>query len=158
MKRFYLLVSLMTLNSFSQVKEKEATIDVDNGNMEKVLVEAVPDWELDDKNKTLFNTHEVDVKPDFPGGMEKFKLYISKKIKIPKEVSANKKKGKVFVQFIIEKDGKLSEIKVLRDFGYGSKEEAERIMKKSPNWLPAEHKGEKVRCRYTIPILIDGTI
>lgn len=158
MKSFYLLISLMTLSSFSQVKEKEVTTDVDNENINKVLVEAVSDWELDEKDKTLFEAFEVDVKPDFPGGIEKFKLYISKKIKIPKEITANKKKGKVFVQFIIEKDGKLSEIKAIRDFGYGSKEEAERIMKNCPNWLPAQHKGEKVRCKYLLPILIDGTI
>lgn len=156
MKSFYLVgFILMNLLSFSQVKE-ENIIDNEIKNHEVVIT--VQESEGYEKDKTLFEAFEVEVKPDFPGGMEKFKLYISKKIKIPKEIIANKKKGKVFVQFIIEKDGKLSEIKAIRDFGYGSKEEAERIMKNCPNWLPAQHKGEKVRCKYLLPILIDGTI
>lgn len=156
MKSFYLVgFILMNLFSFSQVKE-ENIIDNENKNHEVEIT--VQESEGYEKDKTLFEVFEVDVKPDFPGGIEKFKLYISKKIKIPKEIIANKKKGKVFVQFIIEKDGKLSEIKAIRDFGYGSKEEAERIMKNCPNWLPAQHKGEKVRCKYFLPILIDGTI
>ena len=131
---------------------------IDNENKNHQVETTVQESEGYEKDKRHFEAFEVDVKPDFPGGIEKFKLYISKKIKIPKEIIANKKKGIVFIQFIIEKDGKISNIKVLRDFGYGSKEEAERIMKKCPNWLPAEYKGEKVRCKYSFPIRMDGTI
>ena len=57
-------------------------------------------------------------------------------------------KGKVTVSFVVEKDGSLTDIKVLKDIGYGSGREAERVMRKSPKWTPAEQNGRKVRCAF----------
>ena len=61
---------------------------------------------------------------------------------------------KVFVSFVIEKDGTLSDIKVIRDAGYGIGNEISRIIKKSPKWKPAIHNGRVVRSQYTVPISI----
>ncbi|WP_262711153.1 energy transducer TonB [Flavobacterium franklandianum] len=63
--------------------------------------------------------------------------------------------GKVYMSFIIEKDGSISEIKVLRDSGYGTGEEAIRVLNNSPKWLPGEQDGRKVRCAFSLPINID---
>ena len=63
-------------------------------------------------------------------------------------------KGKVFVTFVVEKDGSLSDIKVIRDIGLGTGEEAIRVLKECPKWLPGEQNGQKVRVLYSLPISI----
>jgi protein TonB len=95
------------------------------------------------------NYSMVDVKPEFPGGMDAFYKFIGKNYKIPEVKGLN---GKVFVTFIIEKDGSIEEVKVLRDLGYGTGNEAIRVLKKSPKWIPAEQNGQKVRVAYSLPI------
>jgi protein TonB len=150
MKKFSLLFAIfISINSFGQIKEKEP---------ETITIEATPDIEEPSKNEnSIYNSFGVEVKPEFPGGIEKFHLYSQKKIKIPEEIKTQKIKGKVFVSFIIEKNGKLSDIKVIRDIGYGTKEIVEKFLKNSPNWKPGKLNGKTVRCYYSIPITIDGT-
>ncbi len=58
------------------------------------------------------------------------------------------------MSFVVEKDGSLTDIKVVRDIGFGSGKEGERVLRKSPRWTPAEQNGKKVRCSYIIPIVI----
>ena len=60
--------------------------------------------------------------------------------------------GRVFISFVVEKNGQLTDIKVLRGLGYGTDEEAVRVLKKSPKWKPGIQNGRAVRVQYTIPI------
>lgn len=99
----------------------------------------------------LFNTASVEKKPDFSGGLKAFYNYIGQNFKIPDVKGLS---GKVVVSFVIEKDGSVTDIKVVRDIGYGTKEEAIRVLKNSPNWIPGEQDGKKVRVLYTLPITI----
>lgn len=101
--------------------------------------------------KEFYAMIEVDVKPDFPGGINEFYNFVGKNYRVPED---NKIKGKVMVEFIIEKDGTLSNFKILRDLGSGLGKEAIRVLKKSPKWKPAEKDGKKVRVLYSIPISI----
>ncbi|WP_309597318.1 energy transducer TonB [Flavobacterium davisii] len=64
-------------------------------------------------------------------------------------------KGRVFVEFVVEKDGNLTDIKVVRDLGYGTGAEAIRMLKSAPKWRPSEQNGKKIRVRYSLPILLD---
>ncbi|MBM6500063.1 energy transducer TonB [Flavobacterium macrobrachii] len=131
MKNFILFfIGFIALNSFGQTKE----------------------------NNLVYNIDAVEIKPEFPGGNQKFYKYIAKNFNIPEEVTEKKEKQVIHVTFIIEKDGKLTDIKVIRDIGYGTKEKVEELLKNSPNWKPAELNGEKVRCHYFFPITINGTI
>jgi protein TonB len=102
-------------------------------------------------DNTVYNTAGIDVKPDFTGGMDAFYQFISKNYNCPK---VDKLAGKVYVTFVIEKDGSLTHIKVLRDIGYGTGKEAIRVLELSPKWLPGEQNGKKVRCTYSLPIAI----
>jgi hypothetical protein len=97
---------------------------------------------------------DVTEKPTFESGLEAFYKYIGTQYKIPEEVTKNKLKGKVFASFIVEKDGALSNIKILRDMGYGTGEEAKRVLENSPKWLPGKIDGKPVRTRYSLPIAI----
>ena len=62
----------------------------------------------------------------------------------------------MIVTFVIEKDGSLTDIKVIRDIGYGTGEEAIRVLKECKKWIPAEQNGQKVRVQYTLPISIQS--
>lgn len=101
------------------------------------------------EDNTIYNA--VEVKPDFPGGIQKFYDFVGKNYKVPEEEDI---KGKVFVQFVVEKDGTLTDIKVIRDLGYGTGKEAIRVLKKSPKWKPGIQNGRPVRVLYSLPISI----
>lgn len=101
-------------------------------------------------NKDIYNSAVLEVKPEYPDGIDEFYKFIAKNYRTPK--SKKFVGGRVFVSFVIEKDGSLTDIKVLKDAGFGTGEEAIRVLKISKKWLPAEQDGKKVRCSYTLPI------
>lgn len=105
-----------------------------------------------EEDNTVYNTAGIEVKPDFPGGMPAFLKYVGKNYTPPEEEGL---KGKVYVTFVVEKDGSLTDIKVLRDIGYGTGKEAIRVLKNSPKWTPGEQNGKKVRCTFSLPISIE---
>lgn len=94
----------------------------------------------------------LEVQPDFPGGMDKFYKYLSKAIRFPEAAQEAKISGKVFLSFIIEKNGTLTDIKIERKLGYGTDEEAVRVLTASPKWMPGIQNGKAVRVKYNIPI------
>jgi len=105
------------------------------------------------EDNTVYNSAVIEIKPEFKGGLNKFYDYIAKNYRTPDVPGL---KGKLLVSFVVEKDGSITDIKVLKDIGYGSGEEAIRILKKCPNWIPAEQKGKKVRCTFMLPINIQS--
>jgi protein TonB len=106
--------------------------------------------EIIDKEK-IFNNIEVDEKPVFKGGMEKFYKFIAKNFKMPEEPGLQ---GKLIVEFIVETDGSISNFTVIQDIGYGTAEEITRSFKECPNWNPGKKDGQMVRTLYRIPITI----
>jgi protein TonB len=90
--------------------------------------------------------------PQFPGGLPKFYKFLSDNLKYPAAARAKNIKGNVFASFVIEKDGSLGDIKILRGLGSGTEEEAERVLKSSPKWKPGSLNGKPVRTQYNIPI------
>ncbi len=97
----------------------------------------------------------VEEPAQFPGGDEALLKFIRKKIKYPKQAIKNKISGTVYVQFIVEKDGSISDVTVIRGIGGGCDEEAVRVITKMPNWIPAKQKGIPVRSFYVIPITFE---
>ncbi|HEY0900169.1 MAG TPA: M56 family metallopeptidase [Sphingobacteriaceae bacterium] len=95
---------------------------------------------------------QVDQLPKFPGGDKGFGRFLSETIKYPAEAKENNISGRVIVSFVVEKDGALNDIKVLRGLGYGTDEEAVRVLKASPKWNPGLKDGKPVRVQYTMPI------
>lgn len=105
------------------------------------------------EDNNIYNTAGIEVKPDFPGGLEKFYKFVANNYRTPEEEGL---KGKVFVTFVVEKDGSLTDIKVIRDIGFGTGKEAIRVLKSSPRWNPGEQNGKKVRVLYSLPITIQS--
>ncbi|SHF68698.1 outer membrane transport energization protein TonB [Flavobacterium fluvii] len=122
--------------------DAELTVDMPTGHGTEAVVE---------EDNTVYNTAGIEVKPEFPGGIEKFYKFVEKNYQFPDEEGLN---GKVYVTFVVEKDGSLTDIKVLRDIGYGTGKEAIRVLKACPKWSPGEQNGKKVRCTYSLPIAI----
>ena len=110
----------------------------------------------DVKEKDLYVLADVEKLPEFPGGIEAFYKFIGKNFKIPAAVGKNKIEGKTYMQFIIEKDGSLSDIVTLKDGGYGIGDEVIRVLKLSPKWTAATQKGKAVRVMYNLPITVQS--
>ena len=94
----------------------------------------------------------VESKPEYPGGIEAFYKHLSKNYRTPND--KNFKGGKFFITFVIEKDGSITDMKVIRDIGFGTGEEAIRVLKMSEKWKPAEQNGQKVRVQFSLPFTL----
>ena len=141
-----------------ELKDKKVGAETIKGDPDAVLtvdepVGKGPVSQVVEEDNSVYNTAGIEVKPDFPGGMEKFYKFVGNNYKTPEEEGL---KGKVYVTFVVEKDGSLTDIKVLRDIGYGTGAEAIRVLKKCPKWTPGEQNGKKVRVLYSLPITIQS--
>jgi periplasmic protein TonB len=94
----------------------------------------------------------AETQPAPVGGYEAFYKYISKNIKYPDQARRIGVEGKVFVQFVVDKDGSLTNVEVLKGIGSGCDEEAVRVIKSAPNWSPGKQRGRPVRVRMSVPI------
>ncbi|WP_433813356.1 energy transducer TonB [Flavobacterium johnsoniae] len=173
MKKFLILVLICFVqNAFSQsakknskakeseTKESEIPIvkvNTSNYNDADLVVDEPNPSFLTIKNddKTIYNTAGLDVKPDFPGGIEKFNKFFHNNFHYSDEEYTDLKGKKIYATFVIEQDGALTDIKILRDAGYKTGAEAIRVLKKCPKWIPGELKGKKVRVLYSIPLTIN---
>lgn len=141
------------LNNESQEIEKEvvqvdssvdATQSSDLSGEEIVeIIEEVP-------NDEIFTL--VENSAQFPGGVSAFGQYLSENISYPKQAQRLGVQGKVFVEFIVEKDGSLSNMQVIKGIGGGCDEEALRIMRNSPKWKPGSQRGHLIRQKMLQPI------
>ncbi|AWI25532.1 energy transducer TonB [Flavobacterium pallidum] len=107
-----------------------------------------PETKIIDDNQ-IYNS--VEVQPEFPGGMKAFYKYVQDKFRVPEGEALN---GNIYVTFVVEKDGSLTDIKVARDLGYGTGKEAERLLRASPKWKAGVQNGRSVRARFSLPIKI----
>lgn len=90
----------------------------------------------------------VDKEASFPGGVKEWVRYLQKNLRYPEEAIESGTGGSITVQFIVDREGNISEVKALTDPGYGLAEEAVRIIKRGPKWIPAEQGGRKVKYRH----------
>lgn len=108
---------------------------------------AIPEPEYDPNEAFVV----VEQMPVFPGGQDSLLTYISREVKYPEDAVKNGVQGTVFVSFVVETDGSISNPKVLRGIGYGCDEEAQRVVKGMPNWTPGKQRGKEVRVQYNLP-------
>ena len=99
----------------------------------------------------------IEVAPEFPGGIDSMFAFISRNIKYPEEALKNNISGRVFVTFVVEKDGQVTNARVLRDIGGGCGQEALRVVKSMPKWKPGTQRGNPVRVQFNLPISFELT-
>lgn len=100
----------------------------------------------------IFNVAGVETYPEFPGGMTAWAKFIQRNLRYPYAAQDNGAQGKVYLSFVVEKDGSITDVQVLRGIGYGCDEEAVRVIKKSPKWKAGLQNNQTVRVRYSMPI------
>ncbi len=94
----------------------------------------------------------VEVMPEFPGGGEARVSYIDKELKYPAHAIEAGIQGVVYITFMVERDGSINDVQVLRGIGGGCDEEAVRVVKGMPNWKPGTQGGKPVRVMYNLPL------
>jgi len=94
----------------------------------------------------------VQTPPEFPGGTNEFLKFIAKNIRYPAEARMVNKQGKVIVQFIVEKNGSVTNARVIRPLFPAIDKEAIRVVSSSPKWKPGGQNGYRLRVVYTVPI------
>ena len=107
------------------------------------------EFDFQQDNSKIFDVEEE--MPSYPGGMGAMMAFIANNIKFPDgEYCAQ---GRVIVSFVVEKDGSLSNVKILRSVDTLLDQEAIRIVKSMPKWKPARKNGKVVRCKYAVPVV-----
>ncbi len=132
--------------------EDEIEIDLDVEMTEETVIEEVvfddaPEEEDVDEIFTI-----VEDQPTPIGGISAFYQYVQKKMKYPAQARRMGIEGKVFVQFVVDKDGSITEVKAVKGIGAGCDEEAVRVIKGSPKWKPGKQRGRSVKVRMILPI------
>lgn len=103
------------------------------------------------KNQKVFDI--VEQMPEYPGGQAALFEFISKNVKYPDDAVKKKVEGKVFVTFVVDTDGKITDVSLLRKVFPSLDAEAVRVISAMPNWIPGKQKGQVVRVKYTVPIM-----
>ena len=94
---------------------------------------------------------KAEVMPEFPGGEQAMMDFVAKNVQYPQEARDKEISGRVLVGFIVEKDGSIGDVKVVKGIGGGCDEEAVRVVKAMPKWKPGKDKGKPVRVSYMMP-------
>ena len=94
----------------------------------------------------------VEELPEYPGGLEAMYKFLNDNMKYPKKARKKRIQGKVYVQFVVDRDGSITNVEVLRGIGYGCDAEAVRVVKLMPKWKSGKQRGKFVKVRYKLPI------
>jgi protein TonB len=100
----------------------------------------------------IFEIHRVDEMPEFPGGMGALISYLGKTVDYPVIAQENGIQGKVYVAFVINSDGQVSDAKVIRGVDGSLDKEALRVVNGMPKWKPGKQSGRAVRVSFNVPI------
>jgi len=127
----------------------EIDVDMDDDTEMDAYVPVVDDEEEVVEEQIFLVVEEM---PSFPGGEKEMYRYIGKNIEYPRMAKESGISGRVFVTFVVEKDGRVTDVKILRGIGGGCDEEAVRVIKSMPRWKPGKQRGKPVRVQYRMPI------
>lgn len=94
----------------------------------------------------------VEEMPQFPGGPSALFEYLSKNIRYPVVAEENGVQGRVIVTFVVERDGSITDVKVIKSVDPSLDKEAQRVVKSMPHWIPGKQNGSAVRVKYTVPV------
>ena len=117
-------------------------MNIDDLNQPKIIDEPVK----------IYEPVDIQVQPDFPGGINNLYKFLKNNIKYPENESANEIDGTVYVQFIVGKDGNIREVSIARPVSSGLDEEAVRVVKAMPAWNPGKQNGMPVAVKFMLPI------
>ena len=133
-------------------EEIEDEIEMEDMEVDQDTEIEIVEVEEEEEDDTVFAFAVIENKPEFPGGDIALRTYIAKNTKYPVIAKENNVSGKVFVQFVIGKDGKVSDVKPARKVDPYLDREAVRVVKSMPAWKPGKQRGKAVKVQYIVPI------
>lgn len=133
-------------DDFKSLDDNNFSVDI------KDYIEEVPEENINDEEEIHFI--QVEVKPSFNGGdANEFSKWVNSKIIYPEIAKENGVQGKVNLQFTVNKDGSVSNVKVLRGVDSSLDKEAVRVVSNSPKWTPGRQRDRAVKVTYTFPVI-----
>lgn len=147
------VLNIQVVDDEQIIEEVEINLDVELTEemaVADVVYEDIPIEEVEEKADEIFQV--VEDHPTFPGGIGQFYQYVAENITYPESARRLNVSGRVFVRFVIEKDGKPTQVHVVKGIGAGCDEEAVRVIENSPAWNPGKQRGHPVRVYMTVPI------
>ncbi len=148
-------VTIVEIQDIEEI-EDELEISFDIEMTEDMVIDRLPDVlevadeEEEEVSDEIFLIVEEQPKPI--GGMSAFYQYINSNLTYPSQAQRMGLQGKVFVQFVIEKDGSITQVKVIRGIDSSCNEEATRVVSGAPAWQPGKQRGKPVRVKMVLPI------
>lgn len=132
-------------------EEVEINVEVDQETeIEEYVPPPVEEEEEEVVEKEIFTV--VEQMPEFPGGQAKMMKYLAENIQYPQMAREVGVQGTVFVTFVVEPNGDITNVKVLRGIGSGCDEEAIRVVKSMPKWNPGKQRNKPVRVQFNLPV------
>ena len=149
-----LMVACNEVNSQQQkevVEKKDTAVKYETTaeNQHQCIADE-PQGPIDPESEIFYRTEEM---PEFPGGMDKMLQFIAENIYLPKCVIAAQVEGRSIIEFVVEKDGTLTDFNVIRSLNKECDEEAIRVLKTMPKWKPGMERGKPIRVKYTVPVV-----
>jgi protein TonB len=143
-------INIVEVEELPKLKEKSVEIDIEE-TLESLSKEfGIPDEKVEDNR--VYNSEVLEVKPQFSGGLEAFYKYIAEAIEYPSYEQKRNIEGRVILRFVIEKDGSLSHVEVLKGVSEGIDNEAIRVIENAPKWEAGRQRGQAVKVSMNIPI------
>lgn len=144
---------VVQINVVEDDVEVEDDIMIDVEADESTVVEEFVPIQVDEEvveEAPIFTV--VESMPEFPGGMQELYTFLGNNIKYPVMAKESGIQGKVYVTFVVEVDGSITDVRVLRGIGGGCDEEAVRVVQNMPKWTPGKQRGKPVRVQYNLPV------
>src|SRR5688572_19995282 len=135
--------------TIEEIKQNETGAENVEGNVEAKFEEPVQEVEVEDVNKVFL---VVEQPPEFEGGLEAMYKFISKNMKYPASARRMNIEGSVFVGFVVDADGKISEASIIKGIRADCDKEALRVVQMMPKWRPGKQSGRPVRVKFVLPI------
>ncbi len=132
--------------------EEEIEVDLDVEVTEETVIEDIVFEEAPEEEEVEEIFTIVEDKPGFPGGDAAMYQYLGKNINYPSQARRMGIEGRVFVQFVVNQDGSISDVQAIKGIGAGCDEEAERVIKSMPKWKPGKQRGRAVKVRMVLPV------
>ncbi|PLX01470.1 MAG: hypothetical protein C0595_14540 [Marinilabiliales bacterium] len=135
--------------------QKDEALTEEMTNTEQTKTEQSENAEMNQEKEVATSDQVykvVETMPEFPGGTSELYKYLGENIKYPESAKKEGIQGRVFISFVVNKDGSISDVKKLRGVSEELDKEAMRVIKNMPKWKPGEQRGEKVKVEYALPI------
>lgn len=153
MKKLFLFVAVAVMYcSCVEVGTKDSDTPSTNDEGTELIGEAENEQDVPMDDDVILVTEVV---PEFPGGDDSLFAYLYRNVSYPAEAKKADIHGRVFVTFVVEKDGRITGERILRDIGGGCGEEVLRVIRTMPKWKPGTQDGKPVRVQFNLPVAFE---